>query len=83
MRCTMSEPARIEPTIVEFDDEGNATIHLPAAGRRRFLVDESPEGTFYLVPLLDDEELPAELRARMAANEADPSRLVRHPRHRG
>ena len=62
----------------------NATLHLPAAGRRRFLVDESPEGTFYLVPLLDDEEeLPAELRARMAANEADPSPLVRHPRRRG
>ena len=32
----MSEPARLELTIVEFDDEGNATIHLPAAGRRRF-----------------------------------------------
>jgi hypothetical protein len=79
----MSEPARTEPAIVEFDDEGNATLHLPAAGRRRFLVDESPEGTIYLVPLLDDEELPAELRARMAANEADPSRLVRHPRRRG
>jgi hypothetical protein len=56
---------------------------LPAAGRRRFLVDESPEGTYYLVPLLDDDELPAELRARMAANQADPSRLVSHPRHRG
>jgi hypothetical protein len=79
----VSEPARTEPAIVEFDEEGNATLHLPAAGRRRFLVDESPEGTFSLVPLLDDEELPAELRARMAANEADPSRLVRRPRRRG
>lgn len=34
----MSEPARTEPAIVEFDHEGNATLHLPAAGRRRFLV---------------------------------------------
>jgi hypothetical protein len=70
------------PAIVEFDDE-NATLHLPAAGRRRFLVDESAAGTFHLVPLLDDEEPPAELRARMVANGADANRLVRHPRHRG
>ena len=77
------ERAGVDPTIVEFDDEGTATLHLPAASRRRFMVDESPEGTFCLVPLVNDEELPAELRDRMAANEADPGRLVRHPRHRG
>ena len=77
------EPVGVDPTIVEFDDEGTARLHLPAASRRRFMVDESPECTFCLVPLVDDEELPAELRDRMAANEADPGRLVRHPRHRG
>lgn len=76
----MSEPARDQPSVVEFDDEGTATLHLPGAGRRRFLVDASSDGTFHLVPLLDDEELPPELRARIAANRADPSRLVRHPR---
>jgi len=63
--------------------QGTATLHLPDASRRRFMVDESPEDTFCLVPLVNEEELPAELRDRMAANEADPGRLVRHPRHRG
>lgn len=76
----------MEEVILELDERRRASLgRIGRPEHRRYLVAEEPDGTIVLRPAVVMTELEARLLAnpalvaRIQANNADPSRLVRRP----
>ena len=83
----MSEPARSE--IVEPDESGTIRLRVGVSAGAFHVEGPDEQGVVRLVPVMSHEEIAArldanaELAARVAANEADPSHMVARPARRG
>ena len=83
----MSEPARSD--IVEPDESGTIQLRLGVTAGAFHVEGPDEHGVVRLVPVMSHDEIAARLEAnaelsdRVAANEADPSRMVARPTRRG
>lgn len=75
--------------VLELDERRRASFgRIGNPDHRRYLVDVDPDGTITLTPavVVAAHELALlrhpEVIARIEESRADPSRLVKHPRHR-
>jgi hypothetical protein len=83
----MSESARSD--IVEPDESGTIRLRLGVTAGAFHVEGPDGQGVVRLVPVLSHDEIAArleanaELAARVAANESDPSRMVTRTTRRG